>query len=255
MSLKTLRSSHSIRLGNVHSLGGRMFLVIAMCVSLGACVQVEFDRMSGTTFPPELMIDGEEVTVQSVYADAGFSVSVNEVETGIPPLAIPESECITDAELDALEVGHRSSPLFPNGLNYFLYGIVVDHFGEALDVCVPNWVLGKMWAGHTRSAFAIFYLHGGIVAGGEEYLRTTIHEIGHALNLHHQDGDGSTTIMNQSSDLAENWVFEFSADSIEHLQNHPSKCKYPGAVGGAPFTWVITQHADSHAGTTTFDCN
>jgi hypothetical protein len=99
-----------------------------------------------------------------------------------------------------------------------------------------------MWQGHTRSAFAIFYRTNTIQTSGAEYLRTTAHEIGHAFNLHHSDGDG-TSIMTQTDDLEGEPVFAFSDQSREHLENHPAQCKFPGAVGGAPFTWVINEHA------------
>ena len=226
-----------------------------LAVGLTGCVEIEFDKMSGTTFPPELVVLGEPVTIEAVYFLAGRLVVVNEDETNIAPLNIADDDCISDAELDALEQGHRSSPLFPDGNTYYLYAATVDHYGEVLDACSPNWITGKLWAGNTRSALAIFYAHSTIAAGSAEYLRTTIHEIGHAFNLHHEDGDGTTTIMNQTGSLNENWTFSFSNESLEHLQQHPEKCRLPGAVGGAPFTWVIADHANSHAGTTVYDCS
>lgn len=233
---------------------GRIAIPAAAILSatLGACVSVEIDRMSGTTFPPELMMNGQNVTISSVYLEAGRVVNVNEDESNIPELAIPNNDCISDAELDALEAGHRDSPLFPTGTTYHLYAAIVNHYGEVLDACSPGWLTGKLWDAHTRSALAIFYLHPSIQPGSEEYLRTTIHEIGHAMNLHHQDGDPST-IMTQSDDVVDP-VFEFSADSVEHLQNHPAVCKYPGAVGGAPFTWVTNDHAAWHVQTVP-NCN
>ncbi len=230
---------------------------LILCCLLSSCVSVEFDRMGGTTYPSAQMVNGAEVDITSIYLDAGFTVTVDEDDSNIPQLNIPQNDCISDAELDALENTHRSSPLFPSGFTYHLYGVVVNHYGEVLDACSPNFVTGKMWNHHTRSAFAIFYLHSTIQAGSPEYLRTTVHEIGHALNLHHEDGDGSTTIMNQTGNLDEEWVFEFSADSVDHLQNHPDQCKYPGAVGGAFFEWVTPAHFAWHAnsGLTSFDCN
>ncbi|MGB4997124.1 MAG: hypothetical protein WBO50_18320, partial [Nitrospira sp.] len=125
---------------------------------------------------------------------------------------------------------------------YHLYGAVVNHYGEVLDVCIPEFILGKMWQGHTRSAFAIFYRMNTIQTDGAAYFRTTAHEIGHAFNLHHSDGDG-TSIMTQSDDLTGDPVYRFSEQSREHLANHPGQCKFPGAIGAAPFTWVANDHA------------
>lgn len=221
---------------------------------LSGCVRLEYDKMTGTTFPPQIMQLGVPVTVETIFFDVGRFVFLEPDEAFIPPLNIADDDCMSDAELDALEAGHRSSPLFPVQFEYFLYGATVDHHGEVLDTCIPEWILGKMWAGHTRSAFALFYPNPHIVSGSPEYLRTTAHEIGHALNLHHEDGDGSTTIMTQTGDLNGSWDFTFTLDSTEHLQDHPTACTFPGAVGGAPFTWVTNSHAVSHPGTTPYDC-
>jgi hypothetical protein len=218
-------------------------------ILLASCVSLELDRMAGTAFPPQHIVGGQPVTMSTIFNDAGIKVSVQEDETAIPPLNIPEDACISDAELTTLENGHRALSLFPTSVcpfqfcnTYHLYGVIVDHYGEVLDACIPEFVLGKMWQGHTRSAFAIFYRMNTIQTNGPEYLRTTVHEMGHAFNLHHSDGDG-TSIMTQTDDLVGDPAFVFSAQSRDHLTNHPHQCKYPGAVGGAPFTWVVNDHA------------
>ena len=216
---------------------------------LVSCVSLEFDRMTGTTFPAQHMVNGQPVTVSSIFDDAGIKLSVEEDDTGIQPLNIAGDDCISDAELTTLENGHRHLSLFPTAAcpfdfcnTYHLYGAVVNHYGEVLDVCLPEFVLGKMWQGHTRSAFAIFYRMNTIQSGGPEFLRTTAHEIGHAFNLHHSDGDG-TSVMTQTDDLTGDPVYRFSEQSREHLANHPGQCKFPGAIGAAPFTWVANDHA------------
>ena len=205
--------------------------------------------MTGTAFPPEQAVNGQTVTLESIFNEVGIRLQVDEDETTIAPLSIPEDDCISDAELTTLENGHRQLSLFPTSLcpflfcnTYHLYGIVVNHYGEVLDACSPGFILGKIWQTHTRSAFAIFYKVNSIQTDGAGYLRTTAHEIGHTFNLHHSDGDG-TTIMTQTDDVAENWVYQFSAQSQDHLQNHPAQCKFPGAIGGAPFLWVTEEHA------------
>ncbi len=225
-----------------------LFVPILSCL-LVSCVSLEFDRMTGTTFPPQHMVNGQPVTLSTIYNDAGIKLTVEEDETTIQPLNIAEDDCISDAELATLEDGHRHLSNFPTAAcpfqfcnTYHLYGAVVDHYGEVLDACVPEFILGKMWQGHTRSAFAIFYRMNTIQTSGPEYLRTTAHEIGHAFNLHHSDGDG-TSIMTQSDDLVGAPVYGFSDQSRDHLENHPAQCKFPGAIGGAPFTWVINDHA------------
>ncbi|CAI4029726.1 hypothetical protein DNFV4_00144 [Nitrospira tepida] len=223
----------------------------ALCWFLASCVSLEFDRMTGTTFPPPQMVNGQPVTLETIYNAAGIKLDVQEDDTAIQPLNIAEDDCISDAELTTVENGHRHLSLFPTSVcpfqfcnTYHLYGVVVNHHGTFGDACAPNaiQVLGKMWQGHTRSAFAIFYQASTIQAGGPEYLRTTAHEIGHAFNLHHSDGDG-VSIMTQTGDLEDDPAWAFSDQSREHLESHPAQCKFPGAVGAAPFTWVNNEHA------------
>ncbi|BCA56457.1 hypothetical protein W02_35970 [Nitrospira sp. KM1] len=226
-----------------------LMVVLLMSCLLVSCVALEFDRMSGTSFPPSHMVNGQSVTLRTIYDEAGIKLDVQEDETNIQPLNIAQNDCISDAELDTLESSHRQLSIFPTSIcpfdfcnTYHLYGVVVNHYGEVLDACLPEFVLGKMWDGHTRSAFAIFYRMATIQSNGPEYLRTTAHEMGHAFNLHHSDGDG-TSIMTQTDDLEGTAVFRFSDQSRDHLMNHPARCKFPGALGGAPFTWVIDAHA------------
>ena len=228
----------------------RMSSCVLLAIPLLAtgCVALEFDRMTGTAYPPQHMVNGQPVTLESIYEDAGISLDVEEDDTNITPLNIANNDCISDAELDALENGHRHLSLFPSSAcgfsicnTYHLYGVVVDHYGEVLDACVPEFVLGKMWQGHTRSAFAMFYAMNTLQSDGPAYLRTAAHEVGHAFNLHHSDGDG-TSLMTQTDDLTGDPVYTFSVQSREHLDDHPGQCKFPGAVGGAPFTWVASEH-------------
>jgi hypothetical protein len=111
---------------------------------------------------------------RTIFDDAGISLTVEEDDTGIQPLNIAQDECISDAEL--VDARKRPSPpvaLFPTAAcpfafcnTYHLYGAVVDHYGEVLDVCLPEFVLGKMWQGHTRSAFAVFYRMNTIQSDG-----------------------------------------------------------------------------------------
>lgn len=237
--------------------GLRQKIVILILVTLlGSCVRVEFDRMEGTSFPTEQFRNGKTHSISSIFSDAGFLVTVDEDDTNISPLNIGGSECISDSELDSLQSGYRSSPLFPTGNTYHLWAVVVDHYGEVNDECSPNFVIGKLLDPHTRSANALFYPHSTIQDSGQSYLRTAVHEIGHALNLHHGDGKTSTTIMNQTGSIIDSWVYEFSIQSQEHLQNHPPKCKFPGAIGGAPYTWVLDEHHVLHPDeSVVFNCN
>ena len=58
---------------------------------LASCAALEFDRMTGTAFPTQQMINGQAVSLASIYDDAGINVDVQEDETGIQPLNIPRT--------------------------------------------------------------------------------------------------------------------------------------------------------------------
>jgi hypothetical protein len=130
--------------------------------------------------------------------------------------------------------------------------VVVNHFGRSggSGACDTG-LLGRMWRTDNRSAFAMFHKNGTIQGDGAKYLRSAAHEIGHAFNLHHEDGDGSTTIMNQTGVVGDSFVFEFSDNSETHLEDHPDDCSFPG-VG--TFGSVNAEHAGWH-GSVTATCS
>ena len=85
-----------------------MVAPILSCL-LVSCVSLEFDRMTGTTFPAQHLVNGQPVTLSSIFDDAGIKLSVEEDDTGIQPLNIAEDDCISDAELATVENGHLTA--------------------------------------------------------------------------------------------------------------------------------------------------
>lgn len=231
----------------------------ALAVTGCVATQLEFDRMQNTAYPTEQTLDGQDWTLASIYTNGGKLLLVDEDDTNIPALTSNGSQqnCISNAELDSLATTWRDNQIgpatFPCGFNrrytctrYQLYGIVVDHFGRSggNGACSTG-LLGRMWQTPDRSAFAIFYSNNTIQTDGQKYLRTTAHEIGHAFNLHHGDGDGSATLMNQTSVVGDSFSYEFSSDSRTHLDDHPSDCVFPGT---GSFTSVTDAHDGWHSG-------
>lgn len=222
-------------------------------------VLVEYDRMSGTAFPQSETVSGSTVNLETIYAEEKIPLSVNEDDTNIAQLTGPvdptdpnQYDYITPAELDTLQTNNRSLQIGARIYNcsfwifsgtctdYHLYGIVVDHLYETNGGVRYPTVMGVMWDTTNRGAFASFYKHATISGNNAKYLRSTAHEIGHAFNLHHNDGDGSTTIMNQTGTVGNTYTYTFSSNSKTHLADHPDNCRYPGT--GA-FGYVNTQHA------------
>jgi hypothetical protein len=240
-----------------------MFKLITKTTVLGAVLlasactatNLEFDKMEGTAFPQDQMEGGETVNLASIYLDADRLLVVQEDDLNIAPLTdaggTPQN-CISNAELDSLMAGNRSSQIgvvtYPCGFNnaytctrYQVYGIVVDHFGRSGgNGACSSTLLGRMWRTTDRAAFAMFYKNSTIQTDGRKYLRSAAHEIGHALNLHHDDGDGSSTIMNQTGTVGSTFVFEFSTQSQTHLDDHPDVC---ANAGTGAFGEVNATHA------------
>ncbi|WP_193369318.1 hypothetical protein [Pelagibius marinus] len=230
-------------------------LAAALLASACTATNLEFDRMTGTAFPQDQTVSGDTVNLESIYLDAGRLLIVQEDDINIAPLTgatgTPQN-CISNAELDSLMSANRSSQIgvvtYPCGLNnaatctrYQVYGIVVDHFGRSggSGACSTT-LIGRMWRTGDRSAFAIFYKNNTVQTNGMKYLRSAAHEIGHALNLHHDDGDGSQTIMNQTSVVGNSFTFEFSTQSQTHLDDHRDVCANAGTGG---FGEVNATHA------------
>ncbi len=230
--------------------------VMGLWLSGCTTTKLEFDRMTGTSFPNSVTVSGDTVSLTSIYFTADLILSVDEDDTSIPALtgatdpSDPDQyDYITVAELGSLESSYRSSSVGPDTWScywgtctqYHIYGIVVDHYYEKSSGSRSTTTLGVMYDTTTRGAFAMFYKNSIISSDNNMYLRSTAHEIGHAYNLHHADGDGSTTIMNQTGAVGSTYVYEFSACSLDHLKNHP-KDPYVWPGLGAYGTVSSTYH-------------
>lgn len=238
-------------------------LAVATAASM-ACTttQIEYDRMTGTAFPVQQTQGGQTFSLTSIYAADGYLVGVSEDQTNIAALTGPPNpndpqqyDFVTDAELDALETANRSSSVamtsaicFRIGIvpswchTHHIYGIVANHFYEDPNGNRLTGVMGIMWTANNRRAFANFYRNTTVSGDGGKYLRSTAHEIGHAFNLHHEDGNGTTDIMNQTGVVGNNYVFDFvDAESTDHLANHAKACVWPAQ---STFAAAHTNHAD-----------
>jgi hypothetical protein len=209
--------------------------------------------MTGTQYPQPETVSGDEVHLTTIYWQGERLVTVDENTTNIAPLTGPANpldpnqyDYIDLMELETIEIANRRDPIGPTSFScgwnnagtctrYHLYGIVVDHYweGDCGVACRSTTTLGRMYAGasgatNDRSAFASFWKHSTVNSDNAKYLRSTAHEVGHAFNLNHCDGDGSMTIMNTTGAVGNTFNYEFSASSLDHLQNHADNAVWPG---------------------------
>jgi hypothetical protein len=183
-------------------------------------IRLEMDSLSTVNWPPVTVVrNGVTNTLQSIYAVAGIDLNPVQNEGNIADLHTPMNPCFTDAELDAFRAAHMNSP-GPAG-TWHTYG--------AFLTCHNGGWLGIMFDTNQRRAFAVF---ANGIGGNAEYLRTTAHELGHALNIEHSDADAwippgyptagtGRTIMNQTGQLAPGWDYGWSASSLHHIYDHP----------------------------------
>lgn len=248
------------------------WIALATLVMLSGCIstRIEYDRMTNTAFPADQTVAGKTVTIPSIYATENYIVGVTQDETNIAALTGPANpadpnqyDYITESELDTLERAHRSSPVaktsyicsslgfFPTYCTeYHIYGIVVNHWSEDDNGVRDKSAMGLMWTDDNRRAFTNYYRNTTVSGNAGKFLRSAAHEIGHAFNLHHPDGDGSSDIMNQTGVVGDSYVYQFlAAASKNHLKDHDAGCKYPSL---SAFGAVHTGHTDH--GYTTAKC-
>ena len=239
-------------------------LVSVACVGSAACTStsIEYDRMTGTAFPQAQTVNGAAVTLSSIYAADGYLLNVGEDQTNIAALTGPNNpndpnqyDFITEAELDTLERANRAAPVassrficFNFGIvpsyctQYHIWGVVVNHFYEDNDGVRSRGTMGIMWATNNRRAFANFYRNTTVSGDAGKYLRSTAHEIGHAFNLHHEDANGTTDLMNQTGVVGNTYVYDFvAAASTTHLADHDRACVWPGQ---STFAATHTNHTN-----------
>lgn len=192
-------------------IGGRTYSVLATKTSpyYRGC-RVEVDVMTKRTWPASATGAGNTWTFAGVYRAQGldFSITVDEVN-------IPEDPLLSTAEMHTLLSGHRQPTSSPNQWRLWLFvgskrqedpgtfGLMFDTNNPPhregsvgyFDVTLPNVdIIEASARGQKLGAVA------------KAFLRTMIHEAGHAFNLFHPKHDihavpVGATIMNQTGDV------------------------------------------------------
>jgi hypothetical protein len=179
---------------------------------------------------------GHHVTLHDIYAPANIDVT-----TDIQPdRAYPfPSGYITEAELSTLATEPQSG-----GHAWKVTAFMLRRGTQAGDY-------GMIFPNESRQRLAVFTDE---IGDPNRVLRTLAHELGHTLNLFHNDGDATfkccayaytpkdgTSLMNQDACLdALTWNYDLGLNALDHLRNHPLASVNPD--GSAPFGDCTSQH-------------
>jgi hypothetical protein len=211
--------------------------------------KVEVDVMTNRTWPlTASTCAGAEMTFRSIYATAGWDCPATISDTDIP-----DDPQLTTVELHTALATHRS-PVATGGWRlWMLIGSAQGStFGVMFDDQEPHreGVVGfydpTLPSNPTIEVSARGQKLGDVPAA---FMRTLVHEAGHAFNLFHPKHDVHTvpigpTIMNQTGDVMGfstvanpypcNAVFRFDDHSRTSLIHSPDPQVAPG---GKPFGW------------------
>lgn len=170
--------------------------------------RIEADLMTGRKWPLNAAsCAGVAVTFEEVYRTAGWDVQVT-----VNDLNIPEDALLTVAEMQTLISTHRQAAANATDWRLWMLAGSADaqgNFGLMFDTdSVPReGVVGYADARFGNQDFIMASARGQALDDVPfAYLRTLVHEAGHAFNLFHPKHDVhvnpvGTTIMNQTGDV------------------------------------------------------
>ena len=190
------------------TIGGRTYHVTATKTSTmyRGCA-VEVDAMTNRQWPATAsMCTGAAVGFRSVYATAGWEVQVTVDDT-----ALPEDPQLSVPELQTLIAGHETPATDPSQWRMWLlvgsaqgtlFGLMFDDDAAPREGAV-GFADPQFGNDPTIAPFARNQPLGAVPLA---FLRTLVHEAGHALNLFHPKHDVhappiGTSIMNQTGDV------------------------------------------------------
>jgi hypothetical protein len=178
-------------------------------------IYLEADKLDSVRWLPARVNHGNAVhSLQGIYTVIGIDLdpvhdegSIVDIKPGKPYRDVEVHSFLTYYMNDRAAAGTSH-----------MYGAFLTSHQEGIP--------GMMFAEQQQRGIMVFT---GEFPSNEQYLRTTSHEIGHALNLQHSDGDAfqgnimpgkGYTIMNPPWALADDWNFTWSAASLCHFYNH-----------------------------------
>jgi hypothetical protein len=236
----------TLRLSGEARIGGDTYDVVATKTSpfYRGCA-VEVDVMVNRSFPlSATTATGAALSFADIYRTAGI-----ECDVAVDQTTLPDDEALTTIEMDTALTQNRRPAAAPDAWRLWLligsslgddtFGLMFDHvepFREGTagfyDARLPDW-LNVAPAARDKKLGEV----------SEAFLRTLVHEAGHAFNLYHPKGDVhnvpvDTTIMNQTGDVLlfateatpypHNVIFAFDEHNRTSLIHSPDPQVAPG---------------------------
>jgi hypothetical protein len=175
---------------------------------------------------------GTQMSLHDMFVPANIDVLTDVQPVRTYPFA---SNYITEAELSTLASEPQS-----DGGGWKVTAFLLKRGTQPGD-------LGTIFPQRSRQRFAVF---ADEIGNKNKVLRTTAHELGHTLNLYHDDGDAQccvdgtrngTSLMNQDRCLNQQaWRYRLEAMELDHLRNHSVTSVNPN--GTVPFGFCSMTH-------------
>jgi len=193
-------------------------------------IWLEMDKLTNVNWPPNTSNrNGRDYSLAQIYQPLGISINVQQNEGNIPDPLTPLMRCFSDADLDGFRTANMNLQPPTGSQAWHMYGAFVT--------CHVDSLLGIMFDTTPRRAYAVFM----DAFGGDQQriMRTTAHELGHALCLYHNDGDAwrpsgpvsgtGRTIMNQTAVLAADWGYAWSGGEMHKIWDRSKRRWQPNS--------------------------
>jgi hypothetical protein len=180
-------------------------------------IWLEIDKLANVNWPPNTANrNGRDYSLAQIYRPLGIAINMQQNQASIAdPLP---GACFGDADLDGFRAANMNSPPPAGSPAWHMYAEFVTCY------TTPG-ILGIMFDSGPRRSYAVFMSQFG--GDQQRIMRTFAHELGHALCLYHTDGDASRpsgpvagagrTVMNQTSVLAADWGYAWSAGEMHKV--------------------------------------
>ncbi len=195
------------------------------------------DPLVWANVPLQANRNGRVHTLETIYREAGIDlIALQNAPVADLRVGNRAGQPYNEAELLQFQRTYMANPPPPVAMGrWHLHGAFVPSYepspntvgiwfthNQSRQPQPPGWPLPDA---EIRSGFAVFVNTianmNNNVPTIQGYLRTAAHELGHALNLLHEDGDGSQTLMTQTGFLQTTWDYRWSNRSFVHFNHHP----------------------------------